>query len=376
MRARLHLRERGPIAFAFALFALFAAEILATEPFLGNRAAAFGMAAALCGAMAAVNLSPVLPAVVTVLVISLADAVSKTFGASGVFVLAIVGAFYLAGRRGNVREFIAASLLVATAIPIAIFSGDQQSGVGDILFFVAFFGGPLLVGRAIRHRIGRERVLAVRAVQAEHERDVAIVQERLRIARELHDVVAHSLNVIVLQARGARSVLETAPEDSASALDAIEYLGRQGLDEMRRMLGMLREDDSSPSRVPQPSLKRVSELAAAVSASGLPVEVEVSGIPVDLPPGLDVSAYRIVQEALTNALKHAGHASATVRVQYGGDRLKLVIDDTGPGGATDTGGHGLAGMQERVSLYGGKMTCGDRPGGGFQVKVALPVPSA
>jgi signal transduction histidine kinase len=205
---------------------------------------------------------------------------------------------------------------------------------------------------------------------------VAVAEERLRIARELHDVVAHAISVIVLQARGGRRSLAMDPDETRQALDTIEATGSEALAEMRRLLGMLRRDDEEIALAPQPSLRHLDSLASQVREAGLPVEVSIEGEPVELSPGVDVSAYRIVQEALTNALKHAGPATARVIVRYGDHHLELEIADTGVGAnAGGEEGHGLAGMRERVSLYGGNIDSGPRDGGGFAVKARLPLVS-
>jgi signal transduction histidine kinase len=226
----------------------------------------------------------------------------------------------------------------------------------------------------VRSRRERERSLEV-------ERDTraleAVAQERTRIARELHDVVAHAISLMVLQARGGRRLLADDPDETRHALDAIEHAGEQALVEMRRLLGLLRHGEGEPSLAPPPSLSRIEELVAGIRASGLPVEMAIEGDPVELPPGVDVSAYRIVQEALTNALKHAGPAHAKVTVTYGAEAVDLAIVDDGRGvPAVNGGGYGLAGMRERVAIYGGSLESGPGPGGGYALRVRLPLPSA
>lgn len=233
----------------------------------------------------------------------------------------------------------------------------------------------------MRYRRGRERTLERLTLDLEQEREekarAAVAEERARIARELHDVVAHAISVIVLQARGGRRSLATDPADARAALDTIEEVGTQALAEMRRLLGMLRRDDAEIARAPQPSLRYLDTLAAQMREAGLPVDLAVEGEPIELPPGVDLSAYRIVQEALTNALKHAGPATARVVVRYGRDDLELEIADSGPGAAASNGeGHGLVGMRERVSLYGGRLEAGPRDGGGFAVSARLPLDSS
>jgi signal transduction histidine kinase len=282
-----------------------------------------------------------------------------------------VGA-HTSGLRGSVGGLGAAALIAANV-------ADQFS-LGDLLFIAMIVGGAWLAGRAMRYRRERERVLERLTVDLEHEREEkareAVAEERVRIARELHDVVAHAISVIVLQARGGRRSLPTDPGETREALDMIEATGSQALAEMRRLLGMLRRDDEEIALAPQPSLRYLDTLTAQVREAGLPVELSVEGEPIELSPGVDLSAYRIVQEALTNALKHAGPATARVVVRYRENDLELEIADTGLGaGAGDGGGHGLAGMRERVSLYGGKIEAGPRDGGGFAVRARLPLDS-
>src|SRR5207248_3034774 len=221
---------------------------------------------------------------------------------------------------------------------------------------------------------GREE----RAELAEREREVAareaVVEERARIARELHDVVAHNVSMMVVQAGAERRVVDAANGSTREVLQTIEQIGRSALTEMRRLLGMLRSDADDPL-APQPGLDDLPTLVGQVREAGLPVELQVDGERRELPVGIELSAYRIVQEALTNALKHAGEAHATVRVRYGADSLELEIVDDGAGARAPvaSGGHGLVGMRERVALYGGRLDAGRRPSGGFAVRVLLPI---
>jgi signal transduction histidine kinase len=248
--------------------------------------------------------------------------------------------------------------------------------------------GTVVVALLVRRIVGdRDR----QARLAERERDVAareaIVEERARIARELHDAVAHNVSMMVIQAGAERRVLGDTEDRGATreVLQTIEQIGRGALTEMRRLVGMLRTD-SSDRLSPQPTLADLPTLITQVREAGLPVEFQVDGEPRDLPVGIELSAYRIVQEALTNALKHAGHAHAEVHVRYGPDCLELEITDDGAGAAGGAaggtaaaaagvpgGGHGLAGIRERVSLYGGKFDASARLGGGFAVRVLLPL---
>jgi signal transduction histidine kinase len=250
-------------------------------------------------------------------------------------------------------------------------NGSLVDFIGNLTFFAGIFGGTWLAGRAIRRRRGRERDLIV---EREEKARLAVLEERTRIARELHDVVAHAISVIVLQARGARHALATEPADARGALDSIEETAVQALAEMRRLLGMLRESDDEVALAPQPSLAHLDELVAHIREAGVPVDVHVEGAPRDLAPGVDLSAYRIVQEALTNALKHAGQARVDVFVRYGADLLEVEVADTGAGGVNGrVRGHGLAGMRERVAVFGGELESGPRSEGGFAVRARLPL---
>jgi signal transduction histidine kinase len=292
--------------------------------------------------------------------------------------IAVAVALYSVGAHASgIRA--AAGLVATLGFVIAAVANDPDPATpGSYVFFGLVVGGPWAAGRAIRYRRLSERRLERRAASAERGREerarAAVAEERSRIARELHDVVAHAISVIVVQARGGRRSLADEPEEAREAFDAIEATGAQALAEMRRLLGLLRRDEAQLTLSPQPSLASLRSLAAQVSEAGLPVEVTVEGEQRELPPGVDLSAFRIVQEALTNALKHAGPATARVVVRYGKEALELEIFDTGSGlGSGDGGGHGLVGMRERATLYGGELTAGRRSGGGFGVRVRLPL---
>jgi signal transduction histidine kinase len=253
--------------------------------------------------------------------------------------------------------------LVAVAI-----RGEPKGGASFTLI-------TLVVMLLVRRVVGdRER----RAQIAERERDLAareaVVEERARIARELHDVIAHHVSMIVLQAGAERRVLHGANPSTREVLETVERTGRSALNEMRRLLGMLRSDANEPL-APQPGLSDVPTLVTQLRDAGLRVELHVEGERRELPVGIELSAYRIVQEALTNALKHAGEARATVDIRYGSDSLELEIADDGTGGSApvSSGGHGLVGMRERVALCGGRLDAGRRPSGGFAVRVLLPI---
>ena len=204
----------------------------------------------------------------------------------------------------------------------------------------------------------------------------AVAEERQRIARELHDVVAHSVSVMTVQAGAVRRLLRNDQIRERQALEAVEATGREALTEMRRLVGLLRKQGAMPEFAPQPSMRTVDVLVGTVREAGLPVELDIEGTPRELPPGVDLSAYRVIQEALTNALKYAGPARAWVTVRWLERELVLEIANDGRSEAGgDGGGHGLAGLRERVALVGGTVESGARDSGGFVVVARLPLDS-
>jgi signal transduction histidine kinase len=259
--------------------------------------------------------------------------------------------------------------VAAFALPTLVARAVGVGPNGGVEFVVIALAVMLLVRRGIRAR--EERVEL-----AERERELAareaVVEERARIARELHDVIAHNVSMMVVQAGAERRVLDGANGSTHEVLQTIEQIGRGALTEMRRLVGMLRADGDDPL-APQPGLEDVATLVGQVREAGLPVELTVEGERRALPAGIELSAYRIVQEALTNALKHASDAHAQVSIRYGADSLELEILDDGRGGAALGNGHGLVGMRERVALYGGRFDASRRPGGGFAVRAKLPI---
>jgi signal transduction histidine kinase len=234
--------------------------------------------------------------------------------------------------------------------------------------------GVFTLSTASARRTEQVRRAEERAQRSEEEARSAAAEERNRITRELHDVLAHSVSVMTVQASAVRRLLTPEQEREREALMTVEETGRQALAEMRRMLGIMRSDHEVAALAPQPGLGTLPELVEQVRQSGLPVELSVEGRPVTLPAGVDLSAYRIVQEALTNALKHAGPAHAWVSVRYAGDDVEIEVENDGASdGAGDGAGHGLVGMRERAALCGGELHSGPRPGGGFKISARLPV---
>jgi signal transduction histidine kinase len=212
-------------------------------------------------------------------------------------------------------------------------------------------------------RVHEERVEVLEA-------DTAVADERLRIARELHDVVAHAMSVVAVQAGVAAHVIDTQPDEAKRMLENVRITSHDALDEMRRLLGVLRGGDAELA--PQPGLSDVDALAESMRESGVPVDVRVTGDATGVPAGVDLTAYRIVQEALTNVLKHAGPASVQVSIDYSPVLVVVEISDDGRGGLAGEGGHGLLGMRERVAVFGGDLVTGPGPGGGFRVRATLP----
>src|SRR4051812_46146231 len=269
---------------------------------------------------------------------------------------------------------IVAAFVLLFEIPKLVEGGRVDELAGEWLFL----GGVWLLGRWVRQRRHRTAELERHAADLEADRAAlareAVADERARIAREMHDAVAHSVSVMVLQAGAAEQVLASSPERARESLVTIQDSGREAIVELRRMLGLLRDPAADASLAPQPGVGRLDALLDQVRAAGLPVELTVDGEPRRLPPGIDRSAYRIVQEGLTNTLKHAGPAHASVRLRYGEGALELeVLDDgRGPAGAR-RGGFGLLGMRERAALYGGVLAADARPGGGYALRARLPL---
>jgi len=270
--------------------------------------------------------------------------------------LGFVAGFVVFGVTGNPRSF-------AITVPS--------------VFFVAAW----LIGDYLRTRRAYVAQLEERAARLERERDqdrrLAADEERTRIARELHDVVAHDVSVIAIQAGAARAVQLSKPDAAAKALGLIETTARETLVELNRLLGVLRSSNgATPDRSPQPGIGQLAGLVEELRAAGLEVDARVEGEPQPLPPALDLSAYRILQEATTNVLKHARAHRVDIRVHYTQAMLALDVRDDGPGGGGDpasSSGHGLIGMRERVALFGGQLRAGRDSAGGFSVHARLPL---
>jgi signal transduction histidine kinase len=288
--------------------------------------------------------------------------------------IAVVVAVFSVGAYAEPRRSVLGCVLVLGTLWIgALIDNARHPGLrgpSDVVFVSVVFGGAWLLGRALRGRGQRTAELEQRAAQLEADQQAqaraAVAAERARIARELHDVIAHSVSVMVIQAGAAEQLLEETPERARGPLEAVQDTGRQTIVELRRLLGILRDEGQELSLAPQPGLAGLELLVEEIRQAGLPVQLRVEGQPEQLPPGVDLAAYRIVQEALTNTLRHAGPAHAEVLVRYQEHAVELEVLDDGGGpvqrdGAGGGRGHGLVGMRERVALYGGTLEAARAP---------------
>jgi signal transduction histidine kinase len=293
---------------------------------------------------------------------------------------AAILALYSVGAHCPRPTALKAGIVSILVLAVPVLNADEGStGAWSRL---AFLGGRLaplaaawLVGNAIRSRRERVRSIEERAAQLERERDTnarrAAAEEQARIAREVHDVVAHNLSVIVVQATAGEAVFESEPERARQALETIGSTGREALVELRRVLGVIRSDEA-PTMAPQPTLERLDGLLDQVRSTGLDVRLEVDGEKRELSPALELSAYRIVQEALTNTLRHANAHHATVKLRYDADGLDVEVADDGLPAESNGEGSGLIGMRERAATFGGHVEAGPAEGGGYRVSARLP----
>jgi signal transduction histidine kinase len=286
-------------------------------------------------------------------------------------------AVYTVAAWSPPRDRVVGAGAMAIGLIIVAIGGIPGANGADMVFNAVLFSAAYLFGSTMRNRRLYSEELEARAAALERDRDQeakrAVAEERLRIAQELHDVVAHSMGVIAVQAGVGAHVIDSDPEEARKSLEAISHTSRSTLTEIRRMLGVLR-DDTGAQYAPAPGLEELDRLVRDVEQAGVPVEVRKEGAQTDVPPGVDFTAYRIVQEALTNVLKHAGRARVDLLVGYEDAALRLEIADDGRGvnGRANRVGHGLMGMRERVAVYGGSFEAGPRTGGGFRVAVRLP----
>ena len=302
---------------------------------------------------------------------------SGHLGFSGTLLSTLLIGAYSAGAYGRSRVWSLALVLVAGIVPGVTLGLTRLvggiPGVEAVIPLTAW-----LIGHSIRAHRRQVAGLQERALRLERERDAtaraAVAEERARIARELHDVVAHAVSVMVVQAEAARRTLRRRPDESEEALRTVSATGSEALNELQHLLGVLAGDASRPELEPAPGLRDLGSLVERVRAAGLLVELHLDGEVRSLPRGLDLTAYRVVQEALTNVLKHAGTSQAVVRIRYAGDGLIIEVTDTGRVPAQPNGtGRGLVGMRERVAAYGGELETGPRSDGGYAVLARLPL---
>jgi signal transduction histidine kinase len=299
---------------------------------------------------------------------------------TSLFAIGMAASFLLGSQRAAVQA--QTGLAVAVGCAAVVVYDKPAHTVSELVFIPLLFGISWLAGFAVRERAEQAQAAEARAAQAERERDaatrIAVAEERTRIARELHDIVAHAVSVMVLQVGAVRHKLPDALAEDRDALTSVEQAGRTALAEMRRLLAAMRRDGDDVDLMPQPGLDGLGSLLEEIGRAGLPVRLHVEGEPFPLPAALDLSAYRIVQEGLTNVLKHARASHAEVTVCYRPDGLRTEVRDDGIGAAASDGvgtghGHGLVGIRERVKIYGGEMTAGTAAGGGFVLSTRLPL---
>jgi signal transduction histidine kinase len=294
----------------------------------------------------------------------------------GVF-LAVLTSSFLFGMLPERRQAVS-GLGIGLGAAAIVSHNDPHGGAGDFLFIGVLFTIVWLAGNALGAKLTQYRQAEERAERLEREREerarAAVAEERARIARELHDVVGHSVSVMTVQASGVRRLLRPEQEREREALLIVEQTGREALAEMRRLVGVLRRPEEAPALAPQPSLQHLDKLVDQVRESGLDVDLKVEGEAAKLPASVDLAAYRLVQEGLTNTLKHAQAHRAEVLVRYGNGEVELVVADDGNGiGGGDGGGHGLVGLRERIAVVGGELNAGPLAGGGYEVRARLPM---
>jgi YD repeat-containing protein len=292
------------------------------------------------------------------------------------FLAGMAASFLLGSLRDELQGRLGLAVVLSGSA-IVVYNNPSHA-LGELILIPFLFGIVWVVGFVLRERAVRTEAAERRAVLAERERDaaarVAVAEERARIARELHDIVAHAVSVMVLQVGAVRHKLPEAQQAQRSALQDVEHAGRTALTDMRQLLDAMREYGEVVDLAPQPGLDALEALLEEVGRAGLPVQLRISGDRTRLPRGIEISAYRIVQEGLTNALKHAHASKAEVSLEYNAADLRIEVRDNGRGAvASDGRGHGLVGIRERVKLYGGDMTAGTASGGGFLLSTRLPL---
>jgi signal transduction histidine kinase len=365
----------GDVALAGVLAGGVTTELLTREP----EAAALPV---LCGVMGTAPLllrryAPLVVFVVTLAGLQLLDNLVPGFAdQTAFFVLSVFASLYSVGRYARGVGAWLGAVGVLCVMSSFVYQDVGSFDPAAIAWFTALVGAPWAAGVTLRLKQDREVDMssAAERMREEHQENLRrlVVSERATIARELHDVVAHAIAVTVLQSRGARRMLTVDDDAVRRALDAIEHTNTQALGDMRRLLAVLRDTEEQPSADPQPSLARLPALIDQVRESGLEVTVTTAGAPRDAPPGVDLSAYRVIQEALTNVIKHAQATTAEVRLTYTDKALGVMVCDNGVASTPVGAGHGLVGIRERVAVVGGEVSFGTTAAGGFQLQARLP----
>ncbi len=387
------LREANPLVVDSILAALVLVAglvSLTAEPTPANPTPTDALAVVLVvvgfGALALRRRCPV--AVLAVATVCAVVYVARDYPDNGLPVIALIALYTVASLRPR-RVWVTAVAGFLVVLGISAIAHPNRLHLVDFVGNVAIFAIAAVFGDSARLRKAYLATVEARAADLERNQQTeaqrAVAEERLRIARELHDVVAHAMSVVAVQSGVGVHVIDTDPAEAKRILQNVKVTSREALDEMRRLLGVLRRQESDgdgPTRdlAPVPGLDGVEGLAQSLREAGVPVQVQVSGTRVDVPPGVDLCAYRIVQEALTNVLRHAGPARAQVDVEYQPGAVTVRVTDDGRGASADTagasrsagGGHGLLGMRERVAVFGGELTTGPHVGGGFRVSATLP----
>jgi signal transduction histidine kinase len=375
-------RPRGRRSFAFDL----ALALLATAAELAQvigatgtpRAPALVLAVVAGGALVLRRAAP-LAVLATTLAATVAIVALGEDPSGATVLIALYTTAALCELRVSLVALAATATTAATLSALTVDApGREASATSGAIIAAGLTVGIWALGAYAQTRRRYARELQQRAAAAEREREqlawIAVHEERASIARELHDIVAHSVSVMLVGVRGARDVLRSAPETAEETLARVERSGEQSLAELRRILALLREPQQTAESHPQPSLAELNELVASYREAGLPVRLEVIGEPLRLPGGVELSVYRIVQEALTNTLKHADPSNVTVTLAFRDARLELeVVDDGTPTPGSATSGQGIIGMRERVALLGGELQTGPRESGGFRVAAQLPL---
>ncbi len=371
LRPRLALPPLVDLALAGAFVVLTLVEGLVAEPSARSPVGLVAVALSL----AALAWRRQFPLVVAALVLA-AILVTDPEGEFSVLLALVLVAFTVGSETDPPRSHVGLAIVVVPFVAALASEGLQPSDLAAALVFLV---GPWAVGTLLRQRTSRTLEAVARAEAAERDRELeaaeAAAAERTRIARELHDIVSHSISVVTIQTQAVRRRLRPEQEREAADLAAVEATAREALAEMRRLFGVLRGSAEGASLTPQPGLADAARQVERARATGLEVALRVDGAAYPLPPGVDLAAYRILQEGLTNALRHADATRVDVLVRYGPGGLDLAVEDDGRGGhdGDDGCGHGLVGVRERVALYHGRVSAGPGPGGGFRLRAWLPV---